>query len=354
MGIIDDHLQAPKEQREAIRELSKLDKKSIVVAILETKDKEIASSLTEAQHTQCLEYYSAQLAIRDREKIAEALCRQSPDLTTSIVRDGVSVFEPMIRAIHKNVDLRKHISSVESFLTDLIATSKPKKQDDDQAPVPPSVEDYVALLRRNRQLAYEYLHDFAEGCPELRETWLEWAKDSLKVFRQGSEDNGATAGRMDKQLQDLFDGLPDDKKSSVQVAIDAHAKYLSDLEGTSITRMQRIIDGVDEIEETKKVGGNMTGPGVYITRWHCLLDETIITPSTPISAPRTGKDVKGSKALGKTEAVASSETWDSDAVTEQEEQMQPDPPDVSAVIDAFEPQFRNLVADISNKDIPRS
>ncbi|XXG96819.1 hypothetical protein Hte_003110 [Hypoxylon texense] len=354
LAIIDEHLQAPREQREATRELSKLDNKSIVIAILETKDKSIASSLTETQHTQCLEYYSAQLAIRDREKIAEALCRQSPDLTTSIVRDGVSVFEPMIRAIHKNVDLRKHIGSVESFLTDLIATSKPKKLDSDRPPIPPSVEDYVALLRRNRQLAYDYLHDFAEGCPELRETWLDWAKNSLKAFRQGSEDNNPATGGMDKQFQDLFDGLADDKKSSVQAAIDAHARYLPTLEEESMARMQRIIDGVGEIEEKRKVDGNMTGPGVYITRWHCLLDETIITPSTPTSAPRTGKDVKGFKALGKTEAVASSETWDPDAVTEQEEQRQPDPPDVSAVIDAFGSQFRNIVADISSKDMPKS
>ncbi|KAI1781351.1 PX-associated-domain-containing protein [Hypoxylon cercidicola] len=364
LAAIDEHLQAPRREREAARELSKRDEKSIIIAILEVKDKDIATSLTESQHTQCLEYYSAQLAIRDREKIAEALCRQSPDLTTSIVRDGVSVFEPMIRAIHKNVDLRKHISSIESFLTDLIATSKPKKQDGDQAPIPPSVEDYVALLRRNRHLAYEYLHDFAEGCPELRETWLDWAKDSLKVFRQGSEDNRTPAteseegsygaGKMNKQLQDFFDDLPDNKKSSVRVAIDAHAEYLFTLEDTSITQMQRIIDGVDEMEEKKKTGGNMEGPGVYIRRWHSLLDDTAVTPSTPRGAPRLGKDVKGLKALGKTEAVASSETWDSDAVTEQDALVQPDPPDISIVIDAFGSQFRNMVADISGKDIHKS
>lgn len=365
LAAIDEHLQAPREQHEAARESSKEEGKSIVVVILEAKDKDIASSLTETQHTQCLEYYSAQLAIRDREKLAEALCRQNPDLTTSIVRDGVSVFEPMIRAVHKNVDLRKHISSVESFLTDLIATSKPKKQDGDEAqdtPIPPSVEDYVTLLRRNRQLAYDYLHDFAEGCPELRKTWLGWAKDSLKVFRQVSEDDTAStnskngsfgAGKLDKQLQGLFDGLPDEKRGSIQVTIDAHAEYLSALESMSITQMQRVVDGVDELEGKKHVGGNISGPGVYITRWHCLLDETIVTPSKPRSGPRTGKDVKGLKALGKTEAIATSETWDPDAITEQEEQAQPAAPDVSLVIDAFESQFRNLVAEISSKDIPR-
>ncbi|KAI0181149.1 PX-associated-domain-containing protein [Hypoxylon sp. FL1284] len=360
LSAIDEHLQAPREQHETARKSSRQGKKSIIVVILEAKNKKLADSLTEAQHTQCQEYYSAQLAIRDREKLAEALCRQSPDLTTSIVRDGVSVFEPMIRAIHKNVDIRKHLSSVESFLTDLIATSKPKKEDGDQAgstPTPPSVEDFVALLRRNRQLAYDYLHDFAEGCPELRETWLTWAKDSLKVFRQASKEENDkvsaesktrsyAAGRVDKQLQDLFIKLPDDKKSNILVAIDAHVQYLSTVEGVSIRRMQRIIDAVDGSEGKEDTSGNMCGPGVYITSWHSLLDRTIVTPSTPRGAPRTGKDVKSLKALGKTEVVASSETWDPDAVSKEEEQTDFDRPDVSVVIDTFQPSFRNLAADM--------
>ncbi|KAI0835672.1 PX-associated-domain-containing protein [Hypoxylon sp. FL0890] len=362
---VDEHIQASREQHESTRELSIKGQKSIVVAILETKDKCLTESLTDSQHTQCLEYHSAQLAIRDREKITEVLCRQTPDLTTSIVRDGVSVFEPMIRTIHKNVDLRKHIGSVESFLTDLIATSKPKKRDGGQTPngiVPPSVEDYVALLKRNRQLAYDYLHDFAKGCPDLRTTWLDWAKDSLKFFRRKSKTAHSTAakngdnilysaGDMDEDLQNLFAKLTDEKKNSVKAAIDAHAKYLSTLEDMSRTRIQSIVDGVDELENKKTVG-NMSGPGVYITRWHCLLDETIVTPNTPRGPPRRGKDVKSVKALGKTEAIVTRETWDPDDLTRQEEQARPETPDVSIVIDTLGPQFKSLVADISSRGLP--
>ncbi|KAI2470362.1 PX-associated-domain-containing protein [Annulohypoxylon bovei var. microspora] len=366
LNVIDEHLQASREQHEATRELSQNDNKSIIIAILETRDKGLTESLTETHHTQCLEYYSAQLAIRDREKIGQALCRQNPDLTTTMVRDGVSVFEPMIRAIHKNVDIRKHVLSVESFLTDLIATSKPKKQDGgkkEKDTVPPSVEDYVALLKRNRPLAYDYLHEFAKGCPELRKTWLDWAKNSLKFFRQPTEtDNGSTHTKsqepcsfgtkeMDKSLQDLFDGLPGDKQDSVKAAIDAHAGYLSTLESMSWARVQSIIDGVDN-QEKKVTSGNMSGPGVYITRWHCLLDETIVTPNTPRGPPRKGKDVKGVKALGKTEAIAKSDSWDPKALSAQEEQARPDPPDVSIVIDTLAPQFKNLIADIACKGLP--
>ncbi|KAI1376839.1 PX-associated-domain-containing protein [Hypoxylon crocopeplum] len=364
LAALDEHLQASREQHESIRELSKNEGKSIVIAIFEAKDIGLAQSLTEAQHIQCLEYYSALLAIRDREKITEVLCRQSPDLTTTIVRDGVYVFEPMIRAIHKNVDLRNHIGSVETFLTDLIETSKPKKRDGRQtenSTALPSVEDYLALLRRNRHLAYEYLHDFAEGCPDMRATWLDWVKKSLKSFRQtletnscintNKEDNTYGAGEMDKNLHVLFNELPDDKKSNVKAVINAHANYLSTLEGVSRTRIQSIVDGADDHQ--RKAGGNMSGPGVYIARWHSLLDKTLITPSTPQGPPRRGRDVKGLKALGKTEAIASSESWDPDALTQQDEQARPDPPDVSIVVDALGPQFKRLVADVSSKDLPK-
>ncbi|KAI0382703.1 PX-associated-domain-containing protein [Hypomontagnella monticulosa] len=362
LTAIDEHLQAAREVHESIRELSQKDSKSIVVAILEARDEALVESLTETQHTQCLEYYSAQLAIRDREKITEVLCRQTPDLITSMVRDIVSVFEPMIRTIHKNVDIRKHLTSVESFLTDLIETSKPKKREDEQkkvVSVPPSVEDYVALLRRNRQLAYDYLHEFAEGCPDLRTTWLNWAKKSLESFRQprGSENKISTENKSggsshpDKQLQNLFRDLPDDIQTSVKTAIDSHAKYLSILEGVSMARMQSIISGIDDYEKNK-TGGNMGGPGVYITRWHCLLDSTVITPSAPRGPSRRGKDVKTQKALGKTEAIASSETWDPDALARQEEQEWPEPPDTAIVVEALGSQFRDLVAEISATGLP--
>ncbi|KAI2613249.1 PX-associated-domain-containing protein [Hypoxylon sp. NC1633] len=367
LAAIDEHVQASREQHESIRESSKEEKKSIIIAILENKDKQLTESLSEAQHTQCLEYYSAQIAIRDREKITEALCRQTPDLATSIVRDGIAVFEPMIRAIHKNVDLRKHIGAVESFLTDLIKTSKPKEGGSGQGQgktVPPSIEDYVSLLKKHRRPGYDYIHDFAQGCPDLRTTWLDWAKNSLKFFRQSTGSNGSLSvdekdssshcpEEMDKRLQDLFNGLPEEEKSTIRASIDAHVKYLSVLENISDTRVQSIIDAVDNQE--KETRGSMSGPGVYITRWHSLLDETIITPITPRGPPRKGRDVKGLKALGKTEAVAKSDTWDSGAMAEQEEQelqTQPEAPDVSVVIEALGPKFKSLVAGMSIKDLP--
>ncbi|KAI0010231.1 PX-associated-domain-containing protein [Xylariaceae sp. FL0662B] len=373
LTTIHEHLQSSRGQRELIRKKSEEEEKSIVIAIFEWKNKDLIDNLTDTQHSQCLEYYSAKLAIRDREMITEVLCRQSPDLTTSIIRDGVSVFEPMIRAIHKNVDLRKHIGSIERFLGELIDTSKPKKRESAQKKdevCPPSIEDYVGLLKRNRQAAYEYLHDFAVGCPDLRETWRDWAKSAIKVFRQDSE-NGikigdekdrsdnlssnptslpSDTGAMDAILQHLFIDLPNDKQSRVKAAIDSHVEYTSSLEEISTKRIQRIIEAPDD---KGRSDWNSGGPGVYIARWHSLLDETTISPSTPKGKPRRGRDVKGSKALGKTDVVANPESLDPGFATRQEGQTWPNPPDVSVVIDALGPQFKDIVSNLSRRDLPR-
>ncbi|CAJ2509736.1 Uu.00g056360.m01.CDS01 [Anthostomella pinea] len=373
LAAIDQHLQAPRKQHEAVRQRSMQENKSIIVAILESQGQDGAENLTDVQHTLCLEYYSAQLAIRDREKIIEVLCTQTPDLTTSIVRDGVAVYEPMIRTIHKHVDLRKHVGAFESFLTDLIKTSKPKPDNgqDQNTMSPPSVEDLVRLFQRNRHLAYAYLHDFATGCPDLRDTWKAWAKEAVKVFRRKSEAGGdekdeATnkaaamdsekastgAGDMDPELQKMFRGLPEDRRKSVQDTLDAHFAYLSAIEGVSRERIQRIISSTSN--ETKPTGGGMTGPGIYASRWQSLLDETMITPGKPHGPPRRGEDVKSQKALGKTEAVANSDTWDPDAVAQHEEKGRLTAPDPSMVIDAFAAQFKALIADLSSSELPQS
>lgn len=169
LAAVDQHIQANREQHDSVRETSQKQNKSIVVAILESVDGKLVDTLTDTQHSQLLEYYSAQLAIQDRVKIVDALCRQNPDFTTSVIKDVLAVFEPMIREVHAHVDLRKHVCALEKLLTDLIKTSKPKKSTSDKsqketASTPASVDDYVDFLRRNRYMLFDYLHDVAKGC----------------------------------------------------------------------------------------------------------------------------------------------------------------------------------------------
>ncbi|KAI1344194.1 PX-associated-domain-containing protein [Xylariaceae sp. FL0016] len=363
LAAIDRHLSASHEHHGTARQKSIQEQKSIVLVILESQSENLAETLTEKQHTQCLEYYAAQLAIRDREQIIEVICRSNPDLVTAIVREGVAVFEPMLREIHKHVDIRKHLGAFQTFLTDFIQTAKPKKQDNDAKETggcPPSIEDFVALLQRNRHLVYAYLHDVARDCPDLRDTWRSWAKAEVQAFRQRGDSQGTTKtnetdpphgiGDMSGAIQELFDSLPDDKRPSVRDTVEAHARYLDKLDRISATRMQRIIDGIGKTQG--KYDGDQTGPGVYAAKWEALLDDTLITPDKPSGPPRRGEEVKGLKALGKTEAVSSSETWDSSELADQESKGNPRPPNVSIVIEALSPQFKTLVADMAKEGLP--
>lgn len=372
LAVVNRHTGSDRTRHDSVRETSQKQKKSIAVAILESEDGKLVDTLTDKQHLQLLESYSAQLAIRDREKIVDALCRQSPDFTTSVIKDVLAVFEPMIREIHANVDLRKHVCALEKLLTDLIKTSKPKKANNDKnqkdaSSTPPSVDDYVEFLRRNRYMLFDYLHDVAKGCPELREAWRAWAKETVSTFQQNeisskvrpsdtkvanvsqARNEEISAGSIDGELQRLFDTIPAEKRIVVLAEINAHAQYLGKLKYISEKQMQRILCSASG---DKPEVGPMSGPGVYLSQWQSLLDKTLITPESKQGPPRTGKDVKGVKASGKTEAVATKDSWDPVSILTKEESSRPEAPDTTTVISQLGTRFKELVAEISSKDLP--
>ncbi|KAI3337245.1 hypothetical protein HD806DRAFT_528817 [Xylariaceae sp. AK1471] len=361
---IERHLAAKPDERESARQRSIQEQESIIIAIFEAENKQLVKPLTDLQHTSCLEYYAARLAIRDREQITDVLCNSTPDQTTAIVYESLGALDPMIRTVHKNVDLRKHLSAMEGFLTDFIKTTKPKTQESGLRINAPSVKDFVELLQRNRHLLWEYLHDFCSGCPDLRDTWRNWMKDAIKVFRQkphaepqdrvtsaDRESQTADAGDMGPKLQVAFDKLSDAQKKSVLESIDAHSKYLNTLGELSRAKMQKIIDNVNG--KSRDDTGNMSGPGIYASRWQSLLDETLITPSVPKGPPRCGKDIKSLRSMRNPDNQPNSDTFNSNTtILARQESPGPAPPDVSVVVEALGPQFRRMVAEISLDSLP--
>ncbi|KAK3316565.1 PX-associated-domain-containing protein [Apodospora peruviana] len=426
-------LNRSEETHEKARKISVQTPTSIIAAII---GEAAASSLSKAQHAQCLEYFSATLAERDRQEITKVLCRQNPDLFTQAIRDLVASFEPMIRTIHERVDLREHVSSLEGFLTDFINTSKPKKtatklsnnttdaaSDDSQEDEAfktraPSIEDYVGLLRRNRQLAYNLMHDVASKCPEIRNQFRDYAKDAIKVFASGqklvppaAQENGrqrkstssesqsesfvsaikelqiqqtndsladntntdtqdtkndvvdgvvtsgprrkGAAGALSSNFQSLFTALPSGTRANVVSVVDAHAAYLSALEDLSLQKMQNILDDLPVSSVTTQTqaqeelkGRNMCGPGMFLSRWQQLLDETVVTPEMAGGLPRRGKDVKHAMVQGKTVSAVAKDAWDPAALTELAERDVPVPPDADVVIRALGDAFRELVVNL--------
>lgn len=383
LAALREHIALPRETQEEARRTSLTEQKSIVAVILDSADPKLTTSMSEAQHTKCLEWYSAQLSVRDRDELSNVFCKSTPDFLTGVMRDAVSAYEPFIRSLHGSVDLRPHITSMETFLNDFIETSKPKQVKNrnggkwmnlgagsgKNTPVqtrPPSVEDYVALLRRNRHLLYKYLHQFAENCTDVREKFRHWANTTVQNFRDGTETKAANgtgpsssaAGAMSDSLQSIFSQLPPETQKSVLASLDSHAAYLSKASNISTQRMQRILDALNEAEKKNgekedsskrntprgsSEGDDMSGPGVYLMRWESSLDGTLITPATAKGPVRTGRDVKGQKTSGKTGAEGVKEGWDAGALAKQEDSAVPHAPDVSIVMEALGESFREVV-----------
>ncbi|KAL2162324.1 hypothetical protein VTH06DRAFT_7237 [Thermothelomyces fergusii] len=290
LAAIREYLNKSSAERDDIRRASAQQRRSMVEIILERSNPELLASLTETRHSECSEYLSALLEARDRDEITNVLCRQSPDFFTQAIKDVVAAFEPMVRAIHQKVDLREHVSAGEAFLTEFINISRtknfsgffgsltPAKSETSQTTRIPSVEDYVLLLRNNRHLLYNWLHQLASQCPEVCDEFRAWAEQTIKVFRQHADTKHAVettdsnnaedgnrpgaAGALSGHLQHLFASLPASTRSRILPAIDAHAAYLSALDDLSLRRMQRILDNMASINTTAASAPAATAPSV--------------------------------------------------------------------------------------------
>jgi hypothetical protein len=367
---IKAYVYASRDTHEAGRNISIQESKSIVCVILETASAPIEpDTLTAHQHDIAMEHYSTLLSIRDREELTKILCKLQPDLLTSAIRDLVSAFDPVIRAVHNAVDLSGTVSDAESFLTDLIKISKPKRinitdsnsasrtgsanpsRSNSPAPIPsdppasvvdsanishhnvPTVEDYVHLLRKHIPSAHRFLHQVAKNAPELANQYLAFTKSCVAEFRmhnpsdasppdpeesKGTKIAGGGAGNMTGPLHALFSTLPNEKQEHLRKLLDQHAKYIKNLTSVSRSRMHKLLSstshppsstsaststnncslGPSSANATNKTHppharGTTHGPGIYLARWHALLDTTLITPGTMFGPVRHGFEVKG-------------------------------------------------------------
>lgn len=332
LDAIETHLQGGREEYERVRALSIEQSKSIVNVIFETAQYKPSTPLTEAQHTKALEFYSAKLSIRDRKKLIQVLCHQYPDNLTQSIRDVVAVYDPIIRSVHNGVDLTAGLGDLQNFVEDMIKTIKPKSGDGRA----PSVEDFVTLFRNHLPSCLRFLHQVAKNCPETSSTFRQYCKEAIKEFRlkdtkQGNE--AAGAGSLTPQLTKLFSSLQEDQQAEVLSALEEHSKYLSSLNTLSLRRAQSVLDNKST---------TMYGPGVYLARWHGLLDETLITPAVPEGPIRRGKDIQFKGEAGKKKGGAKS-WWDSESIAEKVMNEVPEPPNVDIVLKSLSGPFREYL-----------
>jgi hypothetical protein len=310
---IKTHVYASRDKHDAVRNISIGESKSIVAVILGNANPPIdTESLTKDQHSVAMEYYSNYLSIRDREEITKILCKMQPDVLTSAMKDLVSAFDPVIRSVHKAVDLSDTVSDAQNFLTDLIKISKPRKTNgsastagsrvnsrssspnrNEATPASaasvtdalgnmhvPTVEDYVKLLRTHMPSSHKFVHQVCKNAPDLANQYRDYAKSVLDEFRgdmeaKSNEERGA--GNMTAPLQSLFSTLSADKQQELAKLLDQHEKHLQTLKQTSHTRLDGIMSSTRQSANKKTTGssaepGTTHGPGMYLSRWHSLLD----------------------------------------------------------------------------------
>jgi hypothetical protein len=251
---------------------------SIVAAILTAYNIE-AACLNVEQQEMAQEYYQLLLAIRDRNQGIDALIKQEPDLMSDLVREGIQAMQPMLQVLHDNkFDMGQAVKLNKAFTGDLLKTAKVRKN------YTPSIEDFVALLRRQLPPTWSMLHDASKRCPEMSADIKAFLRNTLNQFRvEASTTQISAVGPLERPLLEIFDALSPEDQQEVRGALDSHAAYLLLSQQTSHKQLQQILDGNAKTS---------LGPGLIIPRWESLMDSTLISPATLTGPIRRGREVK--------------------------------------------------------------
>lgn len=370
LEAIKNHMKDERSERDARREKSEQDSKSIVQAIFD--DRDVKKKLSDQQHDKAMDFFSIQLSINDRQQLSRILCSLQPDIVTQAIRDMVAAYDPIIRQCHNAIDLSGTLFDFENFLTDLIkiskgcevapsataagisrpstprllsrpGTPKPntpgrKSAEENRRPLP-SVDDYIKLLRKHQSASHRFLHQAVKNDKTLADKWVTYARDSVAQFRRADESSkgdGGGAGDMTSAMQDMFSKLPDEQKKIVLDTLDSYTAYSMALTSTSQDKW----NAFGSSSSNASSGTTSAGPGIYLAKWQYLLDNTKITPATASGPVRSGRDKSVREKVGvgvETSNVGGAAVRAKDDI--------PEPPDVSKVIDALSEPFKDVIAE---------
>ncbi|OCT48431.1 succinate dehydrogenase (ubiquinone) flavoprotein subunit [Cladophialophora carrionii] len=239
------------DEQDRIRKESQTQSISIVTAILKDA-KSPSTELTDVHHKQALEYLSIQLSIRDRRQLIQVLCKSTPDHLTMSVREVVDAYEPVIRRMHKAIDLASTLSDFEYFLKDLIKLARIRTDHKTNKAVVPTVGDFVQLLRKHQRSCHVFMHQCAKNDKELTGWYLDWAKTAASQFKQDPDDDhpGAEtaakhgkggAGNLTPALHGLFASLDEATRSRILPILDSHSDFLEDMHAQSLSRLASVL-----------------------------------------------------------------------------------------------------------------
>ncbi|EXJ92981.1 hypothetical protein A1O3_01537 [Capronia epimyces CBS 606.96] len=350
LRTLKEYTNKPQDEQDRIRRESQTQSISIVIAIL--RDSKCSSTeLTDFHHQQALDYLAIHLSIRDRKQLIQCLCKATPDHLTVSVREVIDAYEPVIRRMHKAIDLPSTLSDFEYFLRDLIKLAKIHTDKSGQSIVP-TVGDFVQLLRKHQRAGHLFLHQCCKNDKELTGWYLEWAKRTASHFKQEPGPDSSPnepdlvekgAGKLTKPLNEIFRSLPEETRSRITPILDSHSAFLGKMHAQSASRLANVLKSPPSKNPAiAKIFANSSasrppsrgssppppsdrrsastptlaasnrsssdeppevlsspGPGAFLARWQDLLDASPITPLTqsgPLKAASSPEVVQASAA----------------------------------------------------------
>jgi hypothetical protein len=235
----------------------------------------------------------------------------------------------------------------------------------------------------------------ADGGARRTETVAALGEHGVKVEELTKEHPRCTdgAGAMSLALSAMFAALPPAKRLEVASLLDKHKAYLEALQVQSTGQMQTLLDGMKRASapasgrssrngnsgtsngDTMGVGSSresddektdstapppkaetQPGPGLFLVRWQDLMDEALLTPTTPGGKARSGRDVRNATAASKPVTTTGGKAKDKDATgglaerlgavrfeQEKERERRLEPPDVTLVVETLGPLFREML-----------
>lgn len=292
--LLKSYLEKGSDEHEKCRTMSIAKAEPIVVTIM---DEYSGDPLSETQIPSALDYLSIQVSLTDRRKITSILCSRQPDLLSQAVRECVSAYDPVIRALHKAVDLSATVGDLQSFLDDLLAFA-PSGKNASTA----SVGDSVQLLRKHQASSHRFIHQVCKNGPELSQWYKEYARTSAAHFKVASPPSSTDiegAGKLTNQLNAAFSSLPEKQRNEILTECDAYTNYFTHLSSTSEASMHFSVQDASstapqpgrlkrafthsraptrESSPSPAAAKAAPGPGVFLRRWQAYVNATPITP----------------------------------------------------------------------------
>ncbi|CAE6456969.1 unnamed protein product [Rhizoctonia solani] len=284
IAAIENYVQnGTREEKLDIRDQSVANSQSIVATIL--LDAGIPVPTSEAVHTNLLNRLSLSLAARDRQRLISVLCENLPstdDHLATFVRAVGNAFDPVLRGVHRATDFAGAISDIQAFLDALLALAEDKSS---------GPAAYFELCKEHQKNIHKFLHALAKNAPELKEAYLTWYKECMKVYarREGAyvppaSKSGSgeveSAGALTPDISKLVESLPDQDRAAVIAEAEEYATWLGALSSKSDERTDQLL--------TPSGPGPEVAPGVYLAMWEDMIASTGVTPAEANGPVRYG------------------------------------------------------------------